>query len=458
MTKDSHNPKQTFSSKTEKLSAEGKLKSKSEISSNVDKKKIVRSSELQNNTKAPLNKKTNTSVKNGKTQLNSQRAQIASTGNLKSAGMLQKNAMHSSSKIPPPPPKAVSRTSCPPPIPKRISSIPTSSPRALCNPLPADLSVGGFLASADTKNAPYEWTVSDATSAATAFLGPAYGSGNELGNADDEDLKAILGPSFIQTVKIFLSEEKNRLILLKVSAGLGGVLLIMFLLSFVGNDNTAAVNSSSQTSAESLDKKDSVEALELASSLSVQQPVKTVPVEDLTRESVTETALNSEPAPEPASESVPESVPAPEPVPDPILKTKQEKETSIISASQKDVSSSKNSVEKANTSASKTSSKNNMLTVSSNYSSNERLPITISREAVQSGLNGVASKVKKCGKKETRPIVMAITIGKNGKVSDAVATGVFTGTEVGRCAALAVITAAFPKAQKNTTVKYPFQL
>jgi hypothetical protein len=86
------------------------------------------------------------------------------------------------------------------------------------------------------------------------------------------------------------------------------------------------------------------------------------------------------------------------------------------------------------------------------------LPITISREDVQAGMSGVAGRVKKCGKKkETRPIVMAVTIGRSGKVIDAAATGTFAGTEVGNCVTSVVLSARFPKAQKDTNVKYPFQ-
>jgi hypothetical protein len=84
------------------------------------------------------------------------------------------------------------------------------------------------------------------------------------------------------------------------------------------------------------------------------------------------------------------------------------------------------------------------------------LPITLSREAVQAGMNSVAERLKKCPNKETRPIVMSVTISKDGKVTDAVATGTFAGTDLGECVAGIVRTATFPRAQKTMTVKYPF--
>ena len=86
------------------------------------------------------------------------------------------------------------------------------------------------------------------------------------------------------------------------------------------------------------------------------------------------------------------------------------------------------------------------------------IPVTLSRSAIQQGMNRVANRVKKCGKKETRPVVMSVTIGKNGNVKNVVATGSFAGTDIGSCVARIVRNATFPKAQRDMTVKYPFHL
>jgi hypothetical protein len=83
-------------------------------------------------------------------------------------------------------------------------------------------------------------------------------------------------------------------------------------------------------------------------------------------------------------------------------------------------------------------------------------PIRLSRDAVQAGMRRVAKRVKKCAKKETRPIVISVTIGKNGRVTNAAASGSFAGTDIGECAARVVRTAKFPLAKQAITLKYPF--
>ena len=89
---------------------------------------------------------------------------------------------------------------------------------------------------------------------------------------------------------------------------------------------------------------------------------------------------------------------------------------------------------------------------------NKELPKRLSRDAVQSGMNKIARRVKKCAKKEHRPIVMSVTISKTGKVANAAATGSYIGTKIGNCVTKIVRTATFPPARQAITIKYPFHL
>ena len=88
--------------------------------------------------------------------------------------------------------------------------------------------------------------------------------------------------------------------------------------------------------------------------------------------------------------------------------------------------------------------------------SSSKLPVGLSREVVQQGMNKVAKQARRCSKKEDRPVYVSVTISKTGKVVKAVPTGIFAGTEVGNCVAEVARTASFPRSLKQTTVKYPF--
>lgn len=88
----------------------------------------------------------------------------------------------------------------------------------------------------------------------------------------------------------------------------------------------------------------------------------------------------------------------------------------------------------------------------------KKIPIGLSKAAVQRGMSKIRSQVAQCAEDDGRQIFVSVTIDKTGRVSRAVATGEHAGTEVGRCVTRIVRTASFPQSIKETTVKYPFQL
>lgn len=83
---------------------------------------------------------------------------------------------------------------------------------------------------------------------------------------------------------------------------------------------------------------------------------------------------------------------------------------------------------------------------------------TLTRSDVQSGMNGVASRVKACGQGKTGTVTLKVVIGRTGRVMSANPTGPYAGTTVGSCAARAVRGAKFPVTDSNLTVRYPFKL
>jgi hypothetical protein len=82
----------------------------------------------------------------------------------------------------------------------------------------------------------------------------------------------------------------------------------------------------------------------------------------------------------------------------------------------------------------------------------------LSRLDIQRGMNRVSAEVKKCGNGSAMSVVVAVSILRTGKVSNAVATGSFAGSDTGRCVAKAVRDARFPRASRDITVKYTFTL
>jgi hypothetical protein len=88
-----------------------------------------------------------------------------------------------------------------------------------------------------------------------------------------------------------------------------------------------------------------------------------------------------------------------------------------------------------------------------------KLPKSLTRAQVQSGLKRVAPKVKSCGKRSSGILMMRVAIGKNGRVSMAQPTGALAGSKTGKCAARAVRRARFPKfSGSRITVMYPYRL
>ena len=89
----------------------------------------------------------------------------------------------------------------------------------------------------------------------------------------------------------------------------------------------------------------------------------------------------------------------------------------------------------------------------------EPITKTLTRAQVNAGLRSVASRVKRCNKGDSGIVVIEVVIGKNGRVSRALATGAYSGTSTGKCFARAVRKAKFPKfSESRITVRYPFRL
>jgi predicted nucleic acid-binding Zn ribbon protein len=83
----------------------------------------------------------------------------------------------------------------------------------------------------------------------------------------------------------------------------------------------------------------------------------------------------------------------------------------------------------------------------------------LTREQVKAGLEAVRENVLRCGGPEGRgTLIIHLTIGANGSISTAEATGTFGGTPTGLCAARVVRTAKFPTAEESTEVSYPYKL
>jgi TonB family protein len=85
------------------------------------------------------------------------------------------------------------------------------------------------------------------------------------------------------------------------------------------------------------------------------------------------------------------------------------------------------------------------------------VPDKLTREQVQSGMNGVSGAVKKCGQGQTGTVTVQVMVAPTGRVTSATTTGSFAGTPAGLCAARAVRGARFPQAKNSLTVTYPFK-
>jgi hypothetical protein len=83
---------------------------------------------------------------------------------------------------------------------------------------------------------------------------------------------------------------------------------------------------------------------------------------------------------------------------------------------------------------------------------------SLSRPDIQKGMQAVAQQVKQCGNGNGGLLVVSVSIVPSGKVSQALVTGAFATGEVGKCAAEAVRSARFPASERNTSIKYTFQL
>ena len=82
----------------------------------------------------------------------------------------------------------------------------------------------------------------------------------------------------------------------------------------------------------------------------------------------------------------------------------------------------------------------------------------LDRSDVQRGMMRVAPAVKQCGRGKGGTIMLNVVIGQNGRVSSAVAAGIYSGTSIGSCASRAVRRAGFPASGQSLNVKYPFKL
>ena len=83
---------------------------------------------------------------------------------------------------------------------------------------------------------------------------------------------------------------------------------------------------------------------------------------------------------------------------------------------------------------------------------------SLSRTDVQQGMVRVAPAVKQCGQGKGGTISISVVIGQNGRVTSAIANGIYARTPVGACAVRAVRRAVFPACQQSLNVKYPFSL
>jgi hypothetical protein len=74
-------------------------------------------------------------------------------------------------------------------------------------------------------------------------------------------------------------------------------------------------------------------------------------------------------------------------------------------------------------------------------------------------MNGIKGKITDCYNQFKVPgmAMVAVVIGKSGKVTSAAVTGKFAGTPTGSCVEKAVKAASFPPSDGLST-QYPFQL
>lgn len=343
------------------------------------------------------------------------------------------------SKTPPPPPVAAGRRSVPPPIPKRPSAAPGLI-SAAANQLPGGVHSIGDFGMGSAKNlfaersvvptaahpAPMrEWVISETP--------PLVSEAISLEKAAEEDeLRAVSGSgSLMMHLRDFATDKRKR----KFVGLAMGILLIsgvsIALFAVDDGENAAPPEAAADTV-----------ALKAASGLQAQEPAA------VAETSVKETAV--------AAVNLAETPVGP-------TETQPAKENTVTVKENSAAAPARDAQEKAvPMSQTKESPLEGSVQAGKAYQAMfgeevpEKLPVTLSRDAVQAGMNRVANRVKTCSNKENRPIVMSVTIAQSGNVIDAAATGSFAGTDLGACVARIVRTATFPAAQQDMTVKYPF--
>ncbi len=94
-------------------------------------------------------------------------------------------------------------------------------------------------------------------------------------------------------------------------------------------------------------------------------------------------------------------------------------------------------------------------------SNDDNLPDQLDKGAIVGGMGKVKGKVGACYEQYKVPGManVAVTIGKNGRVSNAAVSGAFAGTPTGDCVSKAVKTASFPQFKGSPqSINYPFML
>jgi hypothetical protein len=91
----------------------------------------------------------------------------------------------------------------------------------------------------------------------------------------------------------------------------------------------------------------------------------------------------------------------------------------------------------------------------------EDLPETLSQAQIKTGMTSVKGRVMACLDKYdvSGRAILAVTIGRQGKITSATVKGMFAGTPTGDCVSAAVKTASFPKFKgKSISFDYPYLL
>jgi len=87
------------------------------------------------------------------------------------------------------------------------------------------------------------------------------------------------------------------------------------------------------------------------------------------------------------------------------------------------------------------------------------LPEKLSREQINSGMRSIVPRVKTCARYGKGTVNVEVSITNNGRVSRANPLGAFSNTPAGKCVAMMVRMAKFPKFKRKViTLTYPFVL